>query len=107
MYELRHYLTVAGKDVFEEWLDSVRDFRAQASILARIDRLELGNFGDTRPVGGGVFELRVAIGAGYRVYYTRRGKAILLLLCGGNKSTQNADIKRALKYLTEFDRRKP
>ena len=80
--------------------------RAQVAILTRLDRLELGNFGDTKPVGDGVSELRVDVGAGYRVYYARRGKMILLLLCGGDKSSQGADIKRAIKYLREFDRRK-
>ena len=106
MFELRHFLTDSGKDVFEDWLDSVRDLRAQAVILARLDRLELGLFGDTKTVGDGVSELRVNIGAGYRVYYARRGKMILLLLCGGDKSSQNADIKCAIKYLREFDQRK-
>lgn len=106
MFELRHFLTISGKDIFEEWLDGVRDLRAQAAILTRLDRLELGNFGDTKPVGDGVSELRVDVGAGYRVYFARRGKMILLLLCGGDKSSQGADIKRSIKYLREFDRRK-
>ncbi len=103
---MRHFLTTSGKDIFEEWLDGVRDLRAQAAILTRLDRLELGNFGDTKPVGDGVSELRVDVGAGYRVYYARRGKMILLLLCGGDKSSQDADIKRAIKHLREFDQRK-
>ncbi len=106
MFELRHYLTATSQDVFETWLNGVRDLRAQAAILARLDRLELGNFGDTKPVGEGVSELRVDVGAGYRAYYARRGKTVLLLLCGGDKSSQNADIKRAIKYLREFDQRK-
>ena len=105
MFELRHFLTDAGKDVFEIWLDGVRDLQAQAAILARLDRLELGVFGDVKMVGGGVAELRIDVGAGYRVYFARRGKLILLLLCGGDKSTQTGDIKRAIKYLGEFDRR--
>ena len=106
MYELRHFLTASGKDVFDGWLDGVRDLRAQAAILARLDRLELGGLGDTKPAGGGVHELRIDIGAGYRVYYANRGKLVLLLLCGGDKSSQNADIKRAIKYLREYDQRK-
>lgn len=105
MFELRHFLTVAGKDIFEDWLDSLRDLRAQATILARLDRLELGMFGDAKAVGGGVSELRIDVGAGYRVVFARRGKMVLLLLCGGDKSTQSADIKRAIKYLNEFDQR--
>lgn len=105
MFELRHFLTVAGKDIFEDWLDSLRDLRAQATILARLDRLELGMFGDAKAVGGGVSELRIDVGAGYRVYFARRGKMVLLLLCGGDKSTQSADIKRAIKCLNEFDQR--
>ncbi len=106
MYELRHFLTASGKDVFDGWLDGVGDQRAQAAILARLDRLELGVFGDTKPAGRGVHELRIDVGAGYRVYYANRGKLILLLLCGGDKSSQDADIKRAVKYLREFDQRK-
>ena len=106
MYELRHFLTAGGKDVFDGWLDGVRDLRAQAAILARLDRLELGVLGDTKPAGGGVHELRIDIGAGYRVYYANRGKLVLLLLCGGDKSSQNADIKRAIKYFREYDQRK-
>ena len=64
MFELRHFLTVTGKDIFEDWLDSVRDLRAQAAILARLDHLELGMFGDAKAVGGGVSELRIDVGAG-------------------------------------------
>lgn len=105
MFEVRHFLTVSSKDIFEGWLDDVRDLRAQAAILARLDRLELGMFGDAKSVGGGVSELRIDVGAGYRVYFARRGKMVLLLLCGGGKSTQSADIKRAIKYLNEFDQR--
>ena len=106
MFELRHFLTASGKDVFDGWLDGVRDQRAQAAILARLDRLELGVLGDTKSAGGGVHELRIDTGAGYRVYYANRGKLILLLLCGGDKSSQAADIKRAVKYLRKFDQRK-
>lgn len=105
MYELRHFLSTNGGDVFEEWLSGVRDIRAQAGILARLDRLELGLFGDVKPVRGGVHELRIDVGAGYRVYFAQRGKMVLLLLCGGVKSSQTADIKRAVRFLQEFDKR--
>lgn len=107
MLELRRYLTPNGKDVFEEWLDSVRDIRAQAAILARLDRLELGLFGDAKPVGSGVQELRIDIGAGYRVYYANLGRQTLLLVGGGDKSSQSADIARAVKRLREYQNRTP
>lgn len=105
MLELRHYLTADGKNLFEEWLDGVRDTRAQAAILARLDRLELGLFGDTKPVGSAVQELRIDVGAGYRVYYANLGRQTLLLMGGGDKSSQKSDISRAVKNLREYHSR--
>ncbi len=81
---------------FESWFNSLRDRQAQARINARIRRLSLGNSGDARPVGSGVSELRIDYGPGYRVYYVQRGAVLALLLCGGDKRTQDADIKRAI-----------
>ena len=80
---------------FLDWLTDLRDVQARARIAKRIDRVALGNFGDTKPVGDGVSELRFTFGPGYRVYYTRRGDVVIILLCGGDKATQDRDIERA------------
>lgn len=82
---------------FARWLDSLRDLQARARIQARIERLASGNPGDTKPVGEGVSELRIDHGPGYRVYFMRRGREVVVLLAGGNKRTQAADIKTALQ----------
>ena len=86
--------------VFSEWLDGLRDLQARARIQARIGRLEAGNPGDVKPVGEGVSELRIDYGPGYRVYYTKLGCEVIILLAGGHKRTQNRDIKTAL-YLKQ------
>jgi putative addiction module killer protein len=86
---------VRKTDEFDGWLADLRDLKARAKILTRIQRLELGNAGDVRPVGDGVSEMRIDHGPGYRIYYKQAGKEIVLLLCGGDKSTQNKDVKRA------------
>ena len=86
-------IEILQTSIFTTWLLKLRDERAKAKIAARIDRLRLGNAGDVKPVGNGVSELRINYGAGYRVYFVKRGKAIVLLLCGGDKSTQEKDIK--------------
>jgi putative addiction module killer protein len=83
--------------VFAKWIDGLRDLRARARIQARIERLALGNAGDVRPVGEGVSELRLDYGPGYRVYYKKRGRGLIILLAGGDKSTQARDIKAALR----------
>lgn len=100
--EVRHYVNRAGKDIFEEWLSRLKDVRTQAKIAARINRLSAGNFGDCKPVGAGVYELRVDWGPGYRIYYAMIGKPCLLLLCGGDKRKQSADIERACAYLRDY-----
>ena len=82
-------------DIFVQWLDELRDIRARARIQARIERLAAGNPGDVKPVGDGVLELRIDYGPGYRVYFTRRGNEVVILLAGGDKSTQDTDIKIA------------
>ena len=91
MFELRK------TEVYAKWLDGLRDVRARARILARIERLADGNPGDARPVGEGISELRVDYGPGYRVYFTRQGRTILVLLAGGDKRTQSRDIATALR----------
>lgn len=82
---------------FDSWLDSLKDRLAKSSVQARIDRMAKGNAGDVKPVGEGVSEMRIHAGAGYRVYFTRVGTTIVLLLCGGAKSSQNRDIEQALE----------
>lgn len=84
-------------DVFAEWLDCLRDIRARARIQARIERLAAGNPGDVRSVGEGVSELRIDYGPGYRVYFKQTGRELIILLAGGDKSTQAKDIKAALR----------
>ncbi len=83
--------------VFAEWLDGLRDIQARARIQVRIERLAGGNAGDVEPVGEGVSELRINVGPGYRVYFKQRGNELIILLAGGDKSTQSKDIKLALK----------
>ncbi|QUS40743.1 type II toxin-antitoxin system RelE/ParE family toxin [Tardiphaga alba] len=82
---------------FDQWIDTLRDRRAAAKVFDRIERLQDGNPGDVKPVGDGVLEMRINYGPGYRVYYTHRGAVIVLLLCGGDKSTQAKDIRRAIQ----------
>jgi len=88
--------------VFADWLDGLRDARAKARILVRLRRLSLGNFGDWKSVGSGAFELRVDYGPGYRVYLTRQGDSVVILLAGGTKKSQNRDIKRAISLAQEL-----
>jgi putative addiction module killer protein len=87
-------------DAFRDWRDSLRDQRGKAAIARRIDRLADGNAGDVKPVGEGVSEMRIDYGPGYRIYFTRRGAVLVLLLCGGDKSSQARDIAKA-KELAE------
>lgn len=103
--ELRLYETATGACPFEDWLEALRDARGRAQIQVRLDRLEQGNLGDCRPVGDGVKELRIDFGPGYGVYFAEDGPRIVLLLAGGDKSTQNKDIKAAKKYWKEFQGR--
>jgi len=88
---------VRKTDVFARWLDRLRDVRARARVLARIERLIEGNAGDVAPVGEGVSELRIDYGPGYRLYYTRRGRVMIILLAGGDKNSQARDIRTAIR----------
>jgi putative addiction module killer protein len=88
-------IDVRQTSAFSEWLEELRDSRAKAAIVARIKRLSFGNPGDVRPVSEGVSELRIDCGPGYRLYFVRRGLQLILLLCGGDKSTQAKDIEKA------------
>ncbi|MFZ2956563.1 MAG: type II toxin-antitoxin system RelE/ParE family toxin [Candidatus Ozemobacteraceae bacterium] len=89
-------IEIRKTDVYAKWLDSLSDIRARARIMARVQRLASGNPGDVRPVGEGVSELRIDFGPGYRVYYKQQGLVVLILLAGGDKSSQARDIKTAL-----------
>jgi putative addiction module killer protein len=80
---------------FDSWLSSLRDPKAAARIQVRLDRLSMGNFGDVKPVGNGISEMRIDYGPGYRVYLMQRGRLLIVLLCGGDKSTQSKDIQQA------------
>jgi putative addiction module killer protein len=104
--QILHYTTADGRDVVMQWLGGLRDLTAQARILARIGRMAGGGFGDCKPVGGGVWELRIDHGPGYRVFYARIEDRVVLLLAGGDKRTQKADIRRAQDYLKDWQERK-
>ena len=105
MPDIRHYLTPDGKDVYMEWQRTLRDFKARIAIDRRINRIELGNFGDHKFFREGVWELRIDVGPGYRVYYATAAAQIVLLLCGGDKRTQSSDIDKACGYWKDWQRR--
>ena len=92
MIEVFRYRAANGEEPVTRWLQSLRDKQAQAKIRIRLRRLEVGNFGDCKPVGEGVLELREHLGAGYRVYFGRQASSVVILLCGGSKKTQAMDI---------------
>jgi putative addiction module killer protein len=102
---LHEYVKADGKNPFREWLHDLRDVTVRAKIRVRLNRVRLGNFGDVKPVGGGVSELRIPYGPGYRVYLARAGSTVVLLLCGGDKSTQKRDISTAKDYWLDYQRR--
>lgn len=96
------YVDPNGRCPYEEWLRSLRDKKTRAIIRTRITRLRLGNLGDYSAVGGGVLELRIDYGPGYRVYCGEIAKKLVVLLCGGDKSSQSNDIKRAIEYWEDY-----
>ena len=97
MFELKQ------TETFRKWREELRDERARALIASRLDRLAYGHTGDAAPVGEGISELRIHHGPGYRIYFVKRGKAMIILLCGGDKSTQDKDIKAAKRLLKELE----
>jgi len=106
MYEIQHYLTQGDeRDLYVDWLGKLRDTTAKISVVRRVTRMEQGNFGDHKFCRDGVWELRIDVGVGYRVYYAVAGKQVVLLLCGGDKRTQDADINRACEYWQDWQRR--
>ena len=105
--EVREYQTAEGKTPLTEWLQGLRDSATRARIVARLDRLKAGLLGDWKTVGGGVCELRIDHGPGYRVYYGQEGQTLILLLFGGDKSTQAKDIEKAHAYWKDYKARRP
>lgn len=95
--------TIIRTEGFAEWFRRLKDAKGKARIIARLDAAALGNFGDCEPVGEGVSEMRVHTGPGYRLYFTRRGRVVYVLLLAGNKSTQQRDIKRAIQMARELE----
>ena len=93
---------VITTDEFDQWLSNLADERARTKIALRVARLRFGNAGDVKPVGEGLSEMRIQHGPGYRVYYKQTGKTIIVILCGGDKSTQDKDIKRAKEMAAEL-----
>jgi len=102
---LLEYVTEDGKNIFRTWIRKLKDHTARARIRVRLNRLRLGNFGDCKPMGEGVNELRIDYGPGYRVYFGRSELAVVILLCGGIKKKQSEDIKLAQKYWADYKRR--
>ena len=96
-----HTMQIVQSDVFTAWLDNVKDERAAARIVTRIRRMEIGNAGDVRSVGDGVSEIRIGYGPGYRVYFTSRGRTLIILLCGGDKKSPRKDIALAKRMAKE------
>ena len=90
-------IEIRKTEQFAKWLDNLRDVQAKARVLVRIERLASGNAGDVKPVGEGITEIRIDYGPGYRVYFTKRGSELIILLAGGDKSSQSRDIKAALR----------
>lgn len=103
--ELIRYQNEDGSVPLTDWLSTLRDVQAKIAIRRRIDRFEAGNPGKTRYLRDGVSELKIDMGPGYRVYYAQHGKTIVLLLCGGSKSTQDADIAKAVGYWDDWKKR--
>ena len=95
-------IEIRKTDVFARWLDGLKDLRARARIQARIERLAAGNPGDVKPAGEGVSELRIDYGPGYRVYFKRRGRKLIILLAGGDKTSQAQDIKKAQRLARDL-----
>jgi len=104
-YTIEIYETETGKKPYSEWFEELGDYNASIRISTRIHRLKNGSFGDSKFLRDGVSELRIDYGAGYRIYYGMIGKTAVLLLCGGDKRKQNADIERAIQYFIDYKKR--
>ena len=106
-WTIEYHIDESGREPFRGWHESLRDFKAQTVIDAKMARVRLGNFGACQPVGHGVFEFKIDYGPGYRIYYGRIASKIILLLCGGDKSTQQKDIQTAHRFWRQFKERHP
>ena len=105
-FDIEIYQGSRGRCPFDDWIHSIREIHTRSRIYTRLDRLKMGNFGDCKSLGDGVFELRIHCGPGYRVYYGRNGSRIILLLCAGDKGSQEKDIQKAKEYLEDYERRR-
>ncbi len=103
--EIEFYRTTSGRNPFDDWFESIREMHTRSKILTRLDRLKLGNFGDCKAIGDGLAELRIHYGPGIRVYYSKIGNKVILLLCGGDKASQTKDINKAKEYLEDYQSR--
>lgn len=103
--EIRAYQDAAGNKPYAEWLESLTDNKTKARIVARVSRITAGNFGDCKTLRDGVQELKIDFGPGYRVYLSKQGPVLVLLLCGGDKSDQSRDIELAIAYLKDWKQR--
>jgi putative addiction module killer protein len=104
-FEIEYYISANGEKPFKEWLEGLRDVNGRAKIRIRLDRARLGNLGDHKHLEQGVWELRIDYGPGYRVYFGKDGNRLVLLLIGGDKSTQRRDIESAIAYLHDHEER--
>ena len=105
MYEIIHYLDESENDLYQDWLDGLRDRIAKIAVIKRIARVEAGLFGDCKSLRDGISELRIDVGAGYRVYFAQVGNQVILLSCGGDKKSQSRDIDRAVGFLKDWEKR--
>ena len=105
MFDLLDYQMADGRDPFKEWLANLADRQARARVAVRVQRMAAGNFGEHKPLSDGVWELRIDHGPGYRVYYAQAGQRVLLVLIGGDKRRQQADIETAVRYWQDWQRR--
>ncbi len=103
--QIVHYVTASGVDVYQEWLDGIRDVRTRVRIARSVDRVRQGNLGDHKFERDGVWEIRLDFGPGYRIYYSKTGDTVVLLLAGGDKSTQDKDLRTAVANLQDYKRR--
>ena len=105
MFEVKAYQDTAGCKPYADWLESLTDNKTKARVVARVNRIAAGNFGDCKPLRDGVQELKIDFGPGYRVYLSKQGPVLVMLLCGGDKSDQSRDIERAIAYLKDWKQR--
>ena len=103
--EIEFYLTPSGRNPFDDWFESLREMHARSKILTRLTRLKLGNFGDCKSLGDEVAELRIHYVPGIRIYFSKIGNKVILLLCGGDKGSQSRNIDKAKEYLKEYQSR--